>query len=75
MRVTTALNRLLRLRGASVIDVSFDIHAIIVTVRLRWATRAAVSSRRKKVSARLTEAYAPSSAARSSRIYSAVTPP
>jgi len=35
VRITTALNRLLRLRGASVIDVSISVEAIIVTVRLR----------------------------------------
>ncbi len=35
MRITTALNRLLRLRGASVIDVSISVEAIIVTVRPR----------------------------------------
>jgi hypothetical protein len=35
VRITTAFNRLLRLRGASVIDVSITPQAIIVTVRLR----------------------------------------
>ena len=35
MRVTTAFNRLLRLPGASVIDVSFGAEGVIVTVRLR----------------------------------------
>ncbi len=39
MRITTALNRLLRLRGASVIDVSISMEAIIVTVRLRRRRR------------------------------------
>ena len=39
MRITTALNRLLRLRGASVIDVSITAEAIIVTVRLRRRRR------------------------------------
>ncbi len=39
MRITTALNRLLRLRGASVIDVSITPEAIIVTVRLRRRRR------------------------------------
>ena len=39
MRITTALNRLLRLRGASVTDVSISSHAIIVTVRLRRRRR------------------------------------
>ena len=34
MRVTTAFNRLLRLPGASVIDVSFGAEGVIVTVRL-----------------------------------------
>ena len=35
MRVTTAFKRLLRLPGASVIDVSFGSEGVIVTVRLR----------------------------------------
>lgn len=39
MRVTTAFNRLLRLRGASVIDVSFTAEGVIVTVRLRRRRR------------------------------------
>ena len=39
MRITTALNRLLCLRGASVIDVSITAQAIIVTVRLRRRRR------------------------------------
>lgn len=39
MRVTTALNRLLRLPGASVIDVCFGAEAIIVVVRLRRRRR------------------------------------
>jgi transposase len=39
MRVTTALNRLLRLPGASVIDVSFSAQGVIVTVRLRRRRR------------------------------------
>jgi len=39
VRITTALNRLLRLRGASVIDVSISMEAIIVTVRLRRRRR------------------------------------
>ena len=39
MRITTALNRLLCLRGASVTDVSISSHAIIVTVRLRRRRR------------------------------------
>lgn len=39
MRVTTALNRLLRLPGASVIDVSFSSVGVIVTVRLRRRRR------------------------------------
>jgi transposase len=39
MRVTTALNRLLRLPGASVIDVSFSAEGVIVTVRLRRQRR------------------------------------
>jgi hypothetical protein len=38
MRVTTAFNRLLRLDGASVVDVSFGVEGVIVTVRLS-ATR------------------------------------
>ena len=39
MRVCTALNRLLRLPGASVIDVSFGGEGVIVTVRLRRRRR------------------------------------
>ena len=39
MRVTTALNRLLRLPGASVIDVSFTGAGVLVTVRLRRRRR------------------------------------
>ena len=35
MRVTTGFNRMLRLPGASVIDVSFGAEGVIVTVRLR----------------------------------------
>ncbi len=39
MRVCTAFNRLLRLPGASVIDVSFGGEGVIVTVRLRRRRR------------------------------------
>jgi transposase len=39
VRVTTAFNRLLRLPGASVIDVSFSAQGVIVTVRLRRRRR------------------------------------
>jgi transposase len=39
MRVTTAFNRLLRLPGASVIDVSFTGEGVIVSVRLRRRRR------------------------------------
>jgi len=39
MRVSTAFNRLLRLPGASVIDVSFGSEGVIVTVRLRGRRR------------------------------------
>ncbi|HTU77907.1 MAG TPA: ISL3 family transposase [Solirubrobacteraceae bacterium] len=39
MRVTTAFNRLLRLPGAAVIDVSFAAEGVIVTVRLRRQRR------------------------------------
>jgi transposase len=39
MRVSTAFNRLLRLPGASVIDVSFGDEGVIVTVRLRRRRR------------------------------------
>jgi transposase len=39
MRITTAFNRLLRLPGASVIDVSFSAEGVIVTVRLRRRRR------------------------------------
>jgi transposase len=39
VRVTTAFNRLLRLPGASVIDVSFTVEGVIVSVRLRRRRR------------------------------------
>ena len=39
MRVTTAFNRLLRLPGASVIDVSFSAEGVVVSVRLRRRRR------------------------------------
>jgi transposase len=39
MRVTTAFNRMLRLPGASVTDVSFGSEGVIVTVRLRRRRR------------------------------------
>jgi transposase len=39
MRVTTAFNRLLRLPGATVIDVSLGVEGVIVTVRLRRRRR------------------------------------
>jgi transposase len=39
VRVTSAFNRLLRLPGASVIDVSFGTEGVIVTVRLRRRRR------------------------------------
>ena len=39
MRVTTAFNRLLRLPGASVIDVGFSAEGVIVSVRLRRRRR------------------------------------
>jgi transposase len=39
VRVTTAFKRLLRLPGASVIDVSFAIEGVVVTVRLRRRLR------------------------------------
>jgi transposase len=39
VRVTTAFNRLLGLPGASVIDVSFSLDGVIVTVRLRRRRR------------------------------------
>jgi transposase len=39
VRVTTAFNRLLRLPGAAVIDVSFGVEGVIVTVRLRRRRR------------------------------------
>jgi transposase len=39
VRVTTAFNRLLRLPGASVIDVSFGAEGVIVTVKLRRRRR------------------------------------
>jgi transposase len=40
MRATTAFKRLLRLPGASVIDVGFEAQGVIVTVRLRRRRRA-----------------------------------
>ena len=43
MRVSTALNRLLRLPGASVVDVSFGAEGVIVTVRLRRRRRVCAS--------------------------------
>jgi transposase len=39
VRVSTAFNRLLRLPGASVIDVSFSAEGVVVTVRLRRRRR------------------------------------
>lgn len=39
VRVQTAFNRMLRLPGASVIDVSFGSEGVIVTVRLRRRRR------------------------------------
>jgi transposase len=39
VRVSTALNRLLRLPGASVVDVAFGAEGVIVTVRLRRRRR------------------------------------
>ena len=39
MRVTTGFNRMLRLPGASVVDVSFGAEGVIVTVRLRRCRR------------------------------------
>jgi transposase len=39
VRVTTAFNRLLRLPGASVVDVCFGAEAVVVTVRLRRRRR------------------------------------
>ncbi len=39
MRATTGFNRMLRLPGASVIDVSFGSEGVIVTVRLRRRRR------------------------------------
>jgi len=39
VRVTTALNRLLGLPGASVVDVSFTAAGMVVTVRLRRGRR------------------------------------
>ena len=39
MRVTTAFNRLLRLPGASIVDVGFGAEGVIVTVRLRRRRR------------------------------------
>ena len=45
MRVTTAFKRLLRLPGASVIDVGFGAEGVIVTVRLRRRRRVCVGVR------------------------------
>jgi transposase len=42
VRVTTAFNRLLRLPGAAVIDVSFSAEGVIVSVRLRRRRRVCV---------------------------------
>ncbi len=42
MRVTTAFNRLLRLPGSAVIDVSFSAEGVIVSVRLRRRRRVCV---------------------------------
>lgn len=42
MRITTSFKRLLRLSGASVIDVSFSGRGVIVTVRLRRRRRVCV---------------------------------
>ena len=39
MRVTTAFKRLLRLPGASVVDVSFSAEGVVVTVHLRRRRR------------------------------------
>jgi transposase len=39
VRVTTGFNRMLRLPGASVVDVSFGVEGVIVTVRLRRRRR------------------------------------
>src|SRR4051795_5790701 len=39
VRVTTAFKRLLRLPGASVVDVSFTAEGVLVTVRLRRRRR------------------------------------
>src|SRR4051812_50092933 len=39
VRVTSAFNRLLRLPGASVVDVGFGTEGVIVTVRLRRRRR------------------------------------
>jgi transposase len=39
MRITTAFKRLLRLPGASVVDVSFSAEGVVVTVRLRRRRR------------------------------------
>jgi transposase len=39
VRVTTGFNRMLRLPGASVVDVSFGSEGVIVTVRLRRRRR------------------------------------
>jgi hypothetical protein len=39
MRVSKAFNRLLRLPGASVIDLSFSAEGVIVSVRLRRRRR------------------------------------
>jgi hypothetical protein len=46
VRVTTAFNRLLRLPGAAVIDVSFAAQGVIVTVRLRRRRRVCRSAGR-----------------------------
>jgi hypothetical protein len=43
VRVTTAFKRLLRLPGASVVDVSFTAEGVIVTVRLRRRRRVCAS--------------------------------
>ena len=52
MRVTTAFNRLLRLPGASVIDVSFGAEGVIVTVRLRRRRRVCSALRADRPAAR-----------------------
>jgi hypothetical protein len=60
MRVTTAFNRLLRLPGAAVIDVSFDGEGVIVTVglrrRRRVCGRCAQTGRRLEIHDRRTNA-------------------